>query len=454
MDTSEDLPGPPDTHWDKSQTAEALKNQSVKCAVKKSGNSLFGSDDELFGFNDPKKPEPSKIPRPPAPLPVKNSLGSSEEESSEEAIFPNLPILDLIKNLQILENKHKENSRFIESLLFKASFSVAKPPQHRETNLEILATAQKTHTHLQQIGTLVHPLVEKTNVLLDQLKEIFSQTASLEASMQSLADILEIQSQSSMAMVGLSHVPEILVLPMSTAPGLFKNLKFDPSETEYGGSSIRRTQISDSVFFVDQAVPMITCNKLQKEAQYLGYQDTPSPVDPRYRSNPFVLTKCKPFADYLWSRIENMFGRKDMVVTKDGVWTPKKISECFKFTKYLSGTPILEPLDGPWIPTQNQVSLPPHYLHHILVCCGFFLSSPFHVSCHQAILPQLVFLLPPKHNKFLFFELCDFFCLLLVCPTSCLFFGVVSFCTNTKGFFRFDRTKLTFFLFRPPSLVS
>uniref|UniRef100_A0A6B2L1V9 F-box domain-containing protein n=1 Tax=Arcella intermedia TaxID=1963864 RepID=A0A6B2L1V9_9EUKA len=68
-------------------------------------------------------------------------------------------------------------------------------------------------------------------------------------------------------------------------------------------------------------------------------------------------------ADDLWKSVAPYFKRKDILrmipigFGNEGIWRPKRLNECIKFNKYLSGTYFLPHIDGPWIPKWDEASI-------------------------------------------------------------------------------------------------
>ncbi|KAJ3039821.1 hypothetical protein HDV00_011729 [Rhizophlyctis rosea] len=132
------------------------------------------------------------------------------------------------------------------------------------------------------------------------------------------------------------------------------------------GNSTIRTDISVSganVFAIDDFLSDEECEYFKNLAERLGFESVEWEYAKDYRDCVRVVGKSETLSNTLWSRILPHLRRSDLLArpygfgASKGVWVPKGVNPCIRFTKYTSGGHFSPHRDGGFVITDSYRSV-------------------------------------------------------------------------------------------------
>ena len=165
---------------------------------------------------------------------------------------------------------------------------------------------------------------------------------------------------------GCQYENGITAKPMlETAEENFVNLPFCKSLTN--PTKIERKELTEipnsHSFTLDNLLIPEECEFYIQECEKVGFQTLSNKFPAYYRVNDRVLTLSHEIADAIFSRIEPLLTRHDVIRIRpigfgnEGSWRPIRLNECIKIMKYSSGGHFTPHFDGPWVPREDESSV-------------------------------------------------------------------------------------------------
>lgn len=263
--------------------------------------------------------------------------------------------------LQSLKNLHEVRASSVKEKVVLARGALIRPTQFKETDPDLLQTAQTQFDVFSPLSEDLLGLFEKARNILAELDKLYATIQNQEPLFQEVFDSILHHTTASMRLVGPSPTLQAKVIPMMTSNHVVPLTLPIKSALKMKIVNQNYKKTLKNGFYLENAQEALFSSALCPPWRNLKFRDVYDDtdalsVDPRIRSDLFSLGKNQPLANYLWTNLSPYFGRKEIVKTIGGHWKPKRINECFKFIKCLSGVPHLNLIPGPWEPRPGEVS--------------------------------------------------------------------------------------------------
>jgi hypothetical protein len=259
---------------------------------------------------------------------------------------------DFSSLLQELAELCQQGLVSVGDTMSRTTKAISRAPLYKQTNLELLDAVKVQHEELTIRGKKLTSDWEGANQCLHQLRTLLSEITANQQDFFDEAEDFENNVRQTMNPVCFSSSQNLQVLPMSTIKDRLGE-KFGNfwAGTTLGHAPRSRIPIPNGFYIPKVAIRSCCQEVIDEDSKFF---DSCSPVDARFRTNLATYNHCPRLAESLWTRIKSYFGRQEVVTTEEGLWKPERINEIWKVTKYLSGTPIVPHLPGPWIPRENS----------------------------------------------------------------------------------------------------
>lgn len=110
------------------------------------------------------------------------------------------------------------------------------------------------------------------------------------------------------------------------------------------------------------------CEHYIKETEKIGYKSMEKEYPKEYRNCERICLLSSELSSLIWERLKMFLNEKDVKDKKpmdfysEGIWKPKEVNPCLKFSKYYQGQKFKPHVDGLWSPNENEVTI-----HTILI---------------------------------------------------------------------------------------
>jgi len=244
----------------------------------------------------------------------------------------------------------------IKMSLERVTKSMALPPKYDQTDFEAFDVVKIRFEEFENHSSELTAIWEKASQDLRKIQETLLAANDFHKKFDNDVEEIDEAIMTTMNSVRFSTTENLKTLPMVTVnEEEICDLMFFPSTGSFtlsGRFDFENGFGSTHPWGQDDLNRMLCNNNLP---DFSGFC---SDVDPRYRTNDFLVVRSSGFAERVWSFLARMFSRREIIQTEDGcLWKPKRINEIFKITKLLSGVPIIPPLAGPWKPNEGEASL-------------------------------------------------------------------------------------------------
>lgn len=282
----------------------------------------------------------------------------SSESDSWDSWHPYKALQKARVTLEELETTCRKLSTYSIDSLNNVSQVVAQPAQYETTNLDAYASVKLKHQQLQIGSEKLRSMIEEAQSHLQKASAVFFGALEPQAEYEALISQIRTETRGAMNSVHFSSTENLQILPMTTISPTTPIVDVDVGRLIWFLPATIRTPIPGKGFFLKNGLPPPESEQLIRLIEDLEPTDVALDDDPRYRSNHFVMGRSQALATQIWDRIKNYLGREEIIQTKEGLWKPSRVNEIINFTKYLSGTPMLTHIPGPWVSGEVYPAFP------------------------------------------------------------------------------------------------